>query len=96
MTDEGAWLCGDRPDFYVLPESPAEMKEAKELCARCTSRNECYLMGVLNRSSGIHGGRYLRDGEVFTENPFVGRPSYRNTSTDRLFEYHQQIDAGDA
>jgi WhiB family redox-sensing transcriptional regulator len=65
------------PDLW-FSESPADLDQAKALCATCPVRREC-LAGALRRSEpcGVWGGEILQRGEVIPFKRGRGRPRTR-------------------
>jgi WhiB family redox-sensing transcriptional regulator len=76
VPDEGADLpCRvNDPDLWFA-EAPAELDQAKELCAGCPVRAEC-LAGALTRREpwGVWGGEIFERGAVIARKRPRGRP----------------------
>ncbi|MCX4092297.1 WhiB family transcriptional regulator [Nocardia sp. alder85J] len=62
------------PDLWFA-ESPAELEEAKALCATCPIRTGC-LRAALDRAEpwGVWGGEIFDQGEVIARKRPRGRP----------------------
>jgi WhiB family redox-sensing transcriptional regulator len=65
---------GFEPDLW-FSEIPAELDQAKRLCARCPIRFECLAGAVLRREPwGVWGGEIVVAGAVVPGTPRRGRP----------------------
>lgn len=64
----------DSADLY-FSEKPAELEQAKRLCADCPLRQEC-LQGAVQRGEpwGVWGGEIFADGRVIAVKRGRGRP----------------------
>ena len=64
----------DDPDLWFA-ESPAELEQAKALCATCPVRERC-LRAALDRAEpwGVWGGEILQQGVVIARKRPRGRP----------------------
>ncbi|MFC0675744.1 WhiB family transcriptional regulator [Brachybacterium hainanense] len=64
----------DLADLY-FSERPAELEQAKKLCADCPLRQEC-LQGAVMRGEpwGVWGGEIFADGRVIAVKRGRGRP----------------------
>jgi len=71
------------PDLWFA-DSPAELDQAKALCAGCPVRAEC-LAGALARREpwGVWGGEIFERGAVITRKRPRGRPSKADIERDR-------------
>ncbi|MBC3190273.1 WhiB family transcriptional regulator [Pseudonocardia sp. C8] len=67
-------------------ESPAELEEAKALCATCPVRDAC-LAGALDRGEpwGVWGGEIFERGRVIPRKRPRGRPRKADLERDRAF-----------
>ena len=65
---------GDDPDLWFA-ESPAELEQAKALCATCPVRERC-LRAALDRAEpwGVWGGEIFQQGVVVARKRPRGRP----------------------
>lgn len=66
--------CREDPDRWFA-ESPAELEQAKALCATCPIRERC-LRAALDRAEpwGVWGGEIFSDGVVIARKRPRGRP----------------------
>ncbi|MGY1637776.1 WhiB family transcriptional regulator [Geodermatophilus sp. SYSU D00742] len=66
--------CRDDPDLWFA-ESPAQLEQAKTLCAACPVRDAC-LAGALDRGEpwGVWGGEIFERGVVIPRKRPRGRP----------------------
>jgi WhiB family transcriptional regulator, redox-sensing transcriptional regulator len=66
--------CRDDPDLWFA-ESPAQLEQAKTLCAECPVRDAC-LAGALDRGEpwGVWGGEIFERGVVIPRKRPRGRP----------------------
>jgi WhiB family transcriptional regulator, redox-sensing transcriptional regulator len=68
--------CRTEPDDLWFSDNPAELEQAKVLCAACPIRRSC-LSGALERRefAGVWGGEILDRGAVIARKRPRGRPS---------------------
>src|SRR3712207_6941273 len=66
--------CRNDPDLWFA-ESPAQLEQAKTLCAECPVRDAC-LAGALDRGEpwGVWGGEIFERGAVIPRKRPRGRP----------------------
>jgi WhiB family redox-sensing transcriptional regulator len=71
------------PDLWFA-DSPADLEQAKALCAGCPARHAC-LIGALNRNepTGVWGGHIFDHGEMVTYKRSRGRPAKGATAPER-------------
>lgn len=75
--------AGDAADLF-FSASPAELNEAKQLCAHCPLRTEC-LDGALRRAEpwGVWGGEIFDNGRVIAAKRGRGRPRKSETAAEQ-------------
>jgi WhiB family transcriptional regulator, redox-sensing transcriptional regulator len=75
--------CREATDDLWFSESPAELEQAKLLCAACPARRAC-LAGALERRefAGVWGGEILDRGSVIARKRPRGRPSKADLARD--------------
>ena len=75
--------CREETDDLWFSESPAELEQAKRLCAACPARRAC-LAGALERRefAGVWGGEILDRGSVIARKRPRGRPSKADLARD--------------
>lgn len=75
---------GDADNWFA--EAPAELEQAKALCAQCPIQAEC-LEGALRRGEpwGVWGGEIFERGAVIPRKRPRGRPSKADLARDRAF-----------
>lgn len=76
-------------------ESPAELEQAKALCAGCPIRVQC-LAGALRREEpwGVWGGEIFERGSVVPRKRPRGRPSKADLARDRAWAQAQELARG--
>lgn len=75
---------GDADMWFA--ESPAELEQAKALCAACPARDAC-LTGALERAEpwGVWGGEIFEHGRVIPRKRPRGRPRKADLERDRAY-----------
>lgn len=75
--------CREETDDLWFSESPADLEQAKLLCAACPARRAC-LAGALERRefAGVWGGEILDRGSVIARKRPRGRPSKADLARD--------------
>ncbi|WP_210036381.1 WhiB family transcriptional regulator [Pseudonocardia parietis] len=78
--------CHNRDADLWFAESPAELEEAKALCAVCPVRGAC-LAGALDRAEpwGVWGGEIFERGRVIPRKRPRGRPRKADLERDRAY-----------
>ena len=79
----GVLPCSVGDDDLWFSDDPAELEQAKTLCADCPVRRAC-LVGALSRREfcGVWGGEILDRGEVIARKRPRGRPSKADLARD--------------